>query len=123
LTTPPPPAVTTLPAGLTALEAQARLGRDGANELRVTPRDSVLQALVDLLKEPLFLLLFTAAGLYAWLGDGAEALALLASAAVAAAITLYQKYRTERVLIALRDLSSPRALVRRDGQPLRIATA
>ncbi|HEX7385171.1 MAG TPA: HAD-IC family P-type ATPase, partial [Burkholderiaceae bacterium] len=109
-------------AGLSADEARARLQREGANELRITQGSSVLHALAALAREPLFMLLFAAAGLYLWLGDRAEALALVASAAVAAAITVYQKYRTERVLLALRDLSSPRALVLRDGVPTRIAS-
>jgi len=36
-------------------------------------------------------------------------------------LTLYQERKTERALEALRDLSSPRALVIRDGQHKRIA--
>ena len=36
-------------------------------------------------------------------------------------ITVVQETRTERVLEALRDLTSPRALVIRDGERMRIA--
>ncbi|MDE2277061.1 MAG: cation-translocating P-type ATPase, partial [Burkholderiales bacterium] len=36
-------------------------------------------------------------------------------------LTLYQEGKTERAIEALRDLTSPRALVIRDGQPQRIA--
>ena len=50
-----------------------------------------------------------------------EALVLLASVAVIIGITLYQERKTERALEALRDLSSPRALVIRDGEQRRIA--
>jgi len=108
--------------GLSDAEAHERLRRDGPNELRVTQGSSVLHALAALAREPLFMLLFAAAGIYLWLGDRTEALALVASAVVAATITVYQKYRTERVLVALRDLSSPRAVVLRGGQPRRIAS-
>jgi Ca2+-transporting ATPase len=45
---------------------------------------------------------------------------MLVSVAGVAAITDYQQRRTERVLEALRDLSSPRALVLREGRELRI---
>jgi len=107
--------------GLTADEARRRLRADGPNELRITQGSSVLHALAALAGEPLFVLLFAASAIYFWLGDRTEALALVASAAVAAAITVFQKYRTERVLIALRDLASPRALVLRDGATLRVA--
>jgi Ca2+-transporting ATPase len=116
------PAPSATPAGLSADEAARRLRRDGPNEVRLTQGSSVLRALGALLREPLFLLLFAAAALYLWLGERTDALALLASAVVAAAITVVQKYRTERVLAALRRLSSPRALVLRDGIAQRVAS-
>ncbi|UUX95020.1 cation-translocating P-type ATPase [Aquabacterium sp. J223] len=106
--------------GLSEAEAAARLRRDGPNEAPTTQGSSVLHALAALLREPLFLLLFTAAALYAWLGERGDAIALVASAVAAAAITVAQQYRTERVLLALRSLSSPRALVLRDGTLRRV---
>lgn len=59
--------------------------------------------------------------IYLLLGDLKEALILLAFALMSVAITVLQETRTERVLEALRDLSSPRALVIRDGARRRIA--
>ena len=68
------------------------------------------------------LLLLIASGiLYMILGDIQEALMLLGFVFVIIGITLYQERKTERSLEALRDLSSPRALVIRDGQSKRIA--
>ncbi len=58
---------------------------------------------------------------YLLLGDVTEALILLVFAAMSTVITVIQETRTERVLEALRDLTSPRALVIRDGQRTRIA--
>ena len=46
---------------------------------------------------------------------------LLGFVFVVMGITIVQERRTERALEALRDLSSPRALVIRDGQQKRIA--
>ena len=54
-------------------------------------------------------------------GDLKEALILLAFATMSVLITVVQETRTERVLEALRDLTSPRALVIRDGERKRIA--
>jgi Ca2+-transporting ATPase len=65
-------------------------------------------------------LLVGAAAIYFVVGDLVEALFLLASVAAILAITIYQQHKTERVLAALRDLSSPRALVIRDGVERRI---
>jgi hypothetical protein len=68
----------------------------------------------------MLLLLVAAGGLYLAVGDLQEALILLASVFVVISITLYQERKTERALDALRDLSSPRALVVRDGVQHRI---
>ena len=58
---------------------------------------------------------------YLVLGDLQEAVILLAFASMSVLITVVQEARTERVLEALRDLTSPRALVIRDGERKRIA--
>ena len=55
------------------------------------------------------------------MGDVKEALMLLGFVFVIMGITLYQERKTERALEALRDLSSPRALVIRDGKQKRIS--
>jgi Ca2+-transporting ATPase len=74
-------------------------------------------------REPMFVLLIAAAAIYIVLGDMAEALVLAASVVVMIAITVLQERKAERALEALRDLSSPRALVVRDGERRRIAGA
>ena len=58
---------------------------------------------------------------YLALGDVKEAIILLVFACLSVVITVVQETRTERVLEALRDLTSPRALVIRDGERQRIA--
>ena len=59
--------------------------------------------------------------IYLALGDLNDALMLLAFATMSILITVVQETRTERVLEALRDLTSPRALIIRDGERKRIA--
>lgn len=114
-------AVTHVRGGLTAAEAARRLATDGPNELP-SHKPRALQAIVrDVLAEPMFLLLIAAAAIYVVLGDVREALILSSSIVVIVAISTLQQRRTERVLAALRDLSSPRALVIRDGIEQRIA--
>jgi Ca2+-transporting ATPase len=68
----------------------------------------------------MFALLIGSAALYAVIGDLGEAAILAAFASVSVSIALIQRGRSERVLEALRDLSSPRALVIRDGERRRI---
>lgn len=114
-------AFTDVRCGLTAPEAAQRLAADGPNELP-SQKPRALQAIArDVLAEPMFLLLIAAAAIYVVLGDVREALILASSIVVIVAISILQQRRTERVLAALRDLSSPRALVIRDGNEQRIA--
>jgi len=68
----------------------------------------------------MFLLLVGAGAIYLVLGDKGEAAMLLGFVLVVMGITIYQERKTERVLEALRDLTSPRALVLRDGEQRRI---
>ena len=69
----------------------------------------------------MFLLLVACGTLYLFMGDVKEAMMLLGFVFVVMGITLYQERKTERALEALRDLSSPRALVIREGKQKRIA--
>jgi Ca2+-transporting ATPase len=107
--------------GLSSAEAAARLAAEGPNEIPSARRHSVLRLAADVVREPMILLLVSCGAIYLALGDLREAMILLASVFVIIGITLYQNRRTERALEALRDLSSPRALVVRDGEPMRIA--
>src|SRR5262245_52973146 len=107
--------------GLTASEALARLKVEGFNELPHAGRRSVLRLILDVLREPMLLLLLAGGVIYLALGDLGEALLLAAFASISILITIVQEARTERVLESLRDLTSPRALVIRGGERIRIA--
>jgi Ca2+-transporting ATPase len=108
-------------SGLSAAEARQRLARDGPNELPVSKPRSVLRLAGEVAREPMFLLLVACGALYMVLGNRQEALMLLGFVFVVMGISFVQQRRSERSLEALRDLSSPRALVERDGQAARIA--
>ena len=107
--------------GLSAASAAQRLQEDGPNALPGDQRRSGWAIARETLREPMFLLLLAAGVLYLVLGDLQEGLILFALVLVVLGLTLYQEGKTEHALAALRDLSSPRALVLRDGQPVRIA--
>src|SRR3990172_7017543 len=106
--------------GLSEVEAAERLRTEGDNELSSSRPRSVLAIAVDVVREPMFLLLVGAGAVYLVLGDVPEALILLSFVLFVICITFYQERKTERALEALRDLSSPRALVVRDGEQRRI---
>ncbi len=106
--------------GLTSRAAAHRLAAEGPNELPAGRARRFVAIVADVLAEPMFLLLLAAVAIYLVLGDVSEALVLGVSMLAVIAISVYQQHRTERALEALRDLSSPRALVIRDGVERRI---
>jgi len=107
--------------GLTEQEALERLAQDGYNSLPTTKKRTIFHLLFEVVREPMFLMLIACGLLYLFLGDSEEAIMLMGFVVVIIGITLYQEQKTEKALEALRDLSSPRALVIRDGKQQRIA--
>ena len=107
--------------GLSHEEARSRLEKEGYNELPSEKPRSILAIVLGVVREPMFLLLLAGGAVYLLVGDREEALILLSFVFVIMGITFYQERRTERTLEALRDLSSPRALVIRESEELRIA--
>ncbi|GAB2175350.1 cation-translocating P-type ATPase [Dongia sp. agr-C8] len=110
-----------LPSGLTRAEAAQRLIRFGPNVLSEPDHRNLVRILIEVLREPMFLMLVVAALLYLMLGDLGEGALLGGFAVFNLGLVVAQEWRTERVLEALRDLSSPRALVIRDGAEQRVA--
>jgi Ca2+-transporting ATPase len=109
--------------GLTTQEAAARLTAEGPNLLPRPESRTLFRIVGEVLREPMFALLLGAGAVYLLLGDLKEALILFLFACTSVGIAVVQEARTERVLEGLRDLTSPRALVVRDGVETRIAGA
>ncbi len=116
-----PDTLGTAPKGLSTEQAAQRLAADGPNDLPHPPKRTLWRIALEVGREPMFQLLAAAVAIYLVLGDVSEASVLLAFLGVIVAITLVQERRTERVLETLHDMTSPRALVWRDGQRQRLA--
>ena len=101
--------------GLTNAQAAKFLEQHGYNELEPPLKQSLLRQFFKTITEPMFLLLLTAATLYLALGELGDGLIMLVFVAVMAAIELVQEYKTDKTLEALRELSSPRVRVLREG--------
>src|SRR5450631_1361172 len=108
-------------AGITSVEAADRLKSDGYNELPAAERRGVFRIAFEVVRQPMFALLIAGGAVYLILGDRIEAILLLIFATLSVVITIVQESRSERVLEALRNLASPRALVIRDGNRVQIA--
>lgn len=110
----------TIIPGLSAEDAKRRLTEHGYNELPSTKPKTVFHIALEVVKEPMFLLLLACGVLYVILGDHREGVILLSTTFIIIYITFYQHRKTEKALEALRKLSTPRVLVIRDGKEMRI---
>jgi Ca2+-transporting ATPase len=116
---------TTFPAplamqGLTEQQAAARLRDEGPNLLPAPAGRSQIRIILDVFREPMLALLLAGGIAYMLLGSVTEALVLICFAGFSIVVTIVQESRTEHVLQSLRDLAAPRALVWRNGRPVRI---
>jgi len=107
-------------AGLTADEAATRLQEDGPNELPSAKQRTIVRQVVEVVRQPMLVLLLGAGTVNLLLAEVVDGLLLLSFVLVVIGISIYQEHKTENALVALRDLSAPRALVIRDGHRVRI---
>jgi len=107
--------------GLSAEEAARRQAADGPNELPTAKRRNLLQEAWGVVRQPMLLLLLIAGAVNFLLAEPVDGAMLMAFVLVVIGISIYQEHKTENALAALRDLSSPRALVVRDAKQVRIA--
>lgn len=106
--------------GLTAKEAAEKLSIHSYNELPSAQPKNIGRIALEVMKEPMFILLISCGILYMIVGDYKEGSILLSTIFIIIFITFYQYQKTEKALDALKKLSSPRALVLRDGKEIRI---
>jgi P-type Ca2+ transporter type 2C len=106
--------------GLSSSEAQQRLKTEGLNTLPSAKPRSLLAIAWAVVCEPMFILLISCGTIYLFLGSNTDAYILLGSVVIIMGMSFAQERKSERALEALRDLSSPRALVLRDSEQKRI---
>ncbi len=107
--------------GLSAREAAQRLQQQGPNALDTEPPRTWAHRLLEMGREPMFMLLVAAALLYIALGDVVEGLTLSLFVLAVLGMTFWQEGRADSALQALRGLTQPQASVLRDGEVQRIA--
>jgi Ca2+-transporting ATPase len=101
--------------GLSSQEA-TRLGEQyGPNRLEGKQQNQLLAILLDVVKEPMFILLAVTAALYFILGDLTDAIMMLVAILFVAGIEIYQGNKSEHALEALRKYTEAKVRVLRDG--------
>jgi Ca2+-transporting ATPase len=108
-------------SGISQRQANKTLQEEGYNELPSQKKQSPFGILLSILKEPMLFLLVAISVIYFLMGETQDAIMLGSLVFVVFGITFYQEHKTEKTLDALRNLSSPRALVIRSGRQKRIS--
>lgn len=106
--------------GLTSAEAEIRLKLFGKNEPVSQKKEHFLFKLLNILSEPMFLLLIAAAIIYFILGSPRDGAVMLVFVVGMIGIDVFQEWKTDRTLKTLKDLSAPHVKVIRDGRETEI---
>jgi Ca2+-transporting ATPase len=101
--------------GLTTSQAEQLQLQFGKNELVAQQKESFVHKIFHVLCEPMFILLIVAATIYFILGEPRDGAIMLIFVVGIICIEAIQEWKTDKTLNALKDLSSPRIKVLRDG--------
>jgi Ca2+-transporting ATPase len=106
--------------GLSDADVAEKRKKDGYNELPDAGKRGIFKIILEVFTEPMFLLLVVCGVVYLLVGEPQDAIMLLGFVVIMMTITIVQEGKTEKSLEALRDLSSPRAKVMRNGVQITI---
>lgn len=108
--------------GLSEKEVIVALEKFGYNELPKSRRFNVFKILFEIVRDPMFVLLILGGLLYLVLGDKQEAIMLLGFVFLIIGVSFVQQNKTEKALDKLKDLSTPKTLVIRNGETIKISS-
>ncbi|HWQ78969.1 MAG TPA: cation-translocating P-type ATPase [Anaerovoracaceae bacterium] len=109
--------------GLSSGEAETRLQKYGPNAFQEKKPKTKLQMFLSQLRDPMIYILFGAAAISLFLKEVSDSIIILAVILLNATIGVVQESKAEKSLEALKKLSSPTALVRRNGSTVEIPAA
>lgn len=107
--------------GLDRREALERRTRQGANRLREQAGKSIWQMILGQLNDPLILILIVAMAISLLLGEAGDAIIIVTVVVLNAAIGVIQEGKAGKAVEALKKISSPQAVVVREGKTMKIA--
>ncbi|MDD4834146.1 MAG: cation-translocating P-type ATPase [Lutispora sp.] len=102
--------------GLTTEEAKARLDKYGENKLKGKPKKSLVSLFFTQLKDMLIYVLLGAAVITIAIGEYVDAIIILLVVILNAVIGVVQEYKAEKAIEALQKMTTPKSLVRRNGE-------
>ncbi|OYD41019.1 cation-translocating P-type ATPase [Sphingobacterium cellulitidis] len=106
--------------GLTNEQVESRLNEYGKNKLQQQSRKSIFRIFIDQLNDALIYVLFAAVGITFFMGEYTDGIIILVVILINAFLGLFQEVRANNAIDALRNLSHPKAIVRRGGKVVEV---
>lgn len=102
--------------GLSNQEVLSSRKTSGSNSLEHQEKNHFLNSLLEMVKEPMFLLLVAAASIYYISGDYGDGIFMSVAIFLVASISLFQESRSRNAIDALKKMSQPKSKVIRNGE-------
>jgi len=109
--------------GLSQVEAERRLKRDGFNVLKAEPKTHILIQYLSRFKDPLVVILIVVAGISYLMGELIDASIVLVMVFLSATLNFIQEYKASSAAAKLQKRLSNKSMVWRDGKSVEIASS
>lgn len=109
--------------GLTTEQAQTRLLKYGENRLACEKKAKPLKIFLGQFKDIMVMILLISSVISVILGEITDAVTITVIVAVNACLGFIQEYKTEKTLLALKNMTSPQAKAYRDGHLVTVDSA
>ena len=108
--------------GLSDKEVIQSRKKNGSNSLEHQDKNLFLVSLIEMVKEPMFLLLLLATSIYFITGDYGDGIFMVVAIVLVSTISLYQESRSRNAIELLKKLSQPKSKVIRNGEVIEISS-
>ena len=106
--------------GLSKEEVIQSRKENGTNSLEHQDKNHFLASLIEMFKEPMFLLLLLATSIYFITREYSNGIFMLAAIVLVSAISLFQESKSRNAIEELKKLSQPKSKVIRNGEIIKI---
>jgi len=108
--------------GLSNEEVIQSRKKNGSNSLEHQDKNHFITSLIEMVKEPMFLLLLLATSIYFITGEFSNGIFMLAAVVLVSTISLYQESKSRNAIEELKKLSQPKSKVIRNGEIIEISS-
>ncbi len=106
--------------GLSDAEVTQSREKNGFNSLDHQVKNHFITSLIEMIKEPMFLLLLVATSIYFIMGDFADGIFMTVAIILVSTISLYQESKSRNAIEELKKLTQPKSKVIRNGEIIEI---